>query len=130
MKDEEVKIAKAFAQCADVRLPDGFADRLVARLVELNGFETKNTSLKKVFSRMVLVAASLTLLLGFVPVVMDRSPDRQAELVAAVDEIRPLPPQESQEGQFNALALLGFCREVIRRRVRLIFERSSRRDEE
>ena len=97
MKDEEKKVEEAFLTCANVRLPDDFADRLVTRIRESKESEGKNVSIRTVFARIALVAASLTLLLGFVPNVLDQSSDR-LEIVAHCDEIRPANqtmPQDS-----------------------------------
>ena len=88
MKDEEKKVEEAFLTCANVRLPDDFAVRLVTRIRESKESEGKDVSIRTVFARIALVAASLTLLLGFVPNVLDQSSDR-LEIVAHCDEIRP-----------------------------------------
>lgn len=130
MTDEDTKIEKALRKCADVHLPDDFADRLVKRICESKECGEKKASFKSVFTRIVLVAASLTLLLGFAPGVLDRSPDGQTQVVAHCDKIRALNPAFPQDGQLNALAFLGFCREVVRRRVRAFLVRSRRREEE
>lgn len=130
MTDEDAKIEKALWKRADAHLPDGFADRLVKRIRESREGEEKKTSLKSGFTRIALVAASLTLLLGFVPGVLDHTSNRQAQVVAHCDEIRAVNPTLPQDSQLNALAFLGLCREVIRRRVRSLLVRSRKREEE
>lgn len=129
MTDEDNKIEKALRKCADVHLPEDFADRLVKRIRESRVSE-KKTSLKSVSTRIALIAASLTLLLGFVPGVFDHPSNRQAQVVAHCDEIRAADPMVPQDSQLNALAFLGFCREVIRWRVRSLLVRSRKREEE
>lgn len=130
MTDEETKVAEAFQKCANVRLPDDFADRLVKHIREDKDPAGQKTSLPTVFTRIALVAASLTLLLGFVPNAFDDSSKDRSVIVAHCDEIRPVNPAMPQDGQLNALALLGFCREIIRRRVRSFLTRSRKREEE
>lgn len=130
MTDEDAKIEKALRKCADVHLPDDFADRLVKRIRENRECEEKKTSPKSAFTRIALVAASLTLLLGFVPGVLDHTSSRQAQVVAHCDEIRAARPTLPQDSQLNTLAFLGFCREVIRRRVRSLLVRGRKREEE
>ncbi len=129
MKDEEKKVEEAFQTCANVRLPDDFADRLVTRIRESKESEGKNVSIRTVFARIALVAASLTLLLGFVPNVLDQSSDR-SEIVAHCDEIRPANQTVPQDSHLTTLAFLGFCREAIRRRVRSLLVRSRKREDE
>ena len=129
MKDEEKKVEEAFLTCANVRLPDDFADRLVTRIRESKESEGKNVSIRTVFARIALVAASLTLLLGFVPNVLDQSSDR-SEIVAHCDEIRPATQTVPQDSHLTTLAFLGFCREAIRRRVRSLLVRSRKREDE
>lgn len=130
MTDEDNKIEKALRKCADVHLPDDFADRLVKRIRESRECEEKKTSLKSVFTRIALIAASLTLLLGFVNGAIGYASNGQAQVVAHGDEIRAVNPMLPQDSQLNALAFLGFCREVIRRRVRYLLVRSRKREEE
>lgn len=130
MTDEETKIAEAFRTCSNVRLPDDFADRLVERIRECKECEARKTPLKTVFTRIALVAASLTLLLGFVPSVLDTASDRPTQIIACADEIRPARQTHPEDSQLNALAILGFCREAIRRRVRTLLERSRKREDE
>ena len=125
MTDEDTRIEKALRKCADARLPEGFAERLVKRIRENKESEERKTSLKSGFARIALVAASMTLLLGFVPGVLDHTPDRQAR-----DEIRAVDPTSPQDCQLSALAFLGFCREAIRRRMRSLLVRSRKREEE
>ena len=129
MKDEEKKVEEAFLTCANVRLPADFADRLVTRIRESKESEGKNVSIRTVFARIALVAASLTLLLGFVPNVLDQSSDR-SEIVAHCDEIRPANQTVPQDSHLTTLAFLGFCREAIRRRVRSLLVRSRKREDE
>lgn len=126
--EEELKIAGAFGKCADVRLPDDFADRLVERIRRNESGEAKMKNGKTVFVRGILAAASLTMLLGFVPIMLERPIDTRAEAVSHRSEIRAERNPPPQDGQFSALAFLGFCREVIRRRVRPLLSR--RREEE
>lgn len=131
MTDDEMKIVEAFGKCADARLPDDFADRLVKRIrtgKESEG-EKSPLNLSSPFTRIALVAASLTLLLGFVPNVLDTSSDRPTPIVAHCDEIRPASRTLPQDGQLNTLAFLGFCREAIRRRVRMFLLRNRKRED-
>lgn len=128
--NEETKVVEAFQRCADVRLPEDFADRLVQRVRESKAAEGKETSIKTVFARIALVAASLTMLLGFVPNVLNQPSDRHAAIVAHFDEIRPVSHTAPQDSQLTTLAFLGFCREVIRRRVRSLLVRSRKREDE
>ena len=130
MTDEDTRIEKALRKCADARLPEGFAERLVKRIRENKESEERKTSLKSGFARIALVAASMTLLLGFVPGVLDHAPARQARVAAHGDEIRAVNPTSPQDCQLNALAFLGFCREAIRRRMRSLLVRSRKREEE
>ena len=130
MTDEDTKIERALRKCAEVHLPDDFADRLVKRICESGECGEKKEHPGSVFTRIALVAASLTLLLGFVPGVLDRSPGGRTRVVAHCDEIRAVNPTLPQDGQLNALAFLGFCREAIRRRVRSLAVRGRKREEE
>lgn len=127
MTEDEKRIAEAVRKCVDARLPDDFADRLVKRIRES---KRKTKPLKTVFARMVLIAASLTLLLGFVSNAGNSSSERSSEIIAQFDEIRPADHTLPQDSQLNALALLGFCREVIRRRTKLLSELFRRREDE
>ena len=130
MTDEDIKIEESLKRCADAHLPGDFAERLVKRIREGKECEEKKAPLGSVFTRIALVAASLTLLLGFVPGILDRAPDSRTRVVAHCDEIRATDSTLPQDGQLNALAFLGFCREVIRRRVRTLFARGRKREEE
>lgn len=131
MTDEDAKIEDALRTCADVQLPDDFADRLVKRIRDRGAHEDeKKTPGGTVFARIALVAASLTLLLGFVPGALDRSSGQRMQSAVPCDEIRAMDPALPQDSQLNALAFLGFCREVIRRRVRSFLERGRKREEE
>lgn len=129
MTKDEKRIVEAVRKCADARLPDDFADRLVKRIRESRD-QIKSKSFKTVFTRMALVAASLTLLLGFVPTVMDSAPEHPRRIVAQIGELRPANHTLPQDDQLNALALLGFCREVVRRRAKPLFKLFGRRRDE
>lgn len=130
MTDEDAKIRNALRTCADVRLPDDFADRLVKRIRERGTHEERKTSGGTVFTRIVLVAASLTLLLGFVPGVLENPSGKRTGSTVLRDEIRAKDPALPRDSQLNALAFLGFCREVIRRRVRSFLDRGRKREDE
>ena len=117
MTNDEKKIAEAIRRSVDVRLPEEFADRLVQRIRE----DKKGDCgvLGKGLARVVLVAASVTLLLGFVPTVFDHSDAERDVRIVHFDEIRPSDPNRvPSDFQLNGLALFGFCREAIRRRVK------------
>lgn len=129
MTDEDTKIEEAFKQCSEARLPADFADRLVRRVRE-NAQAEKSGQLKGLAARIVLVAASVTLLLGFAPMVFDRSGEDRAAEVAQVDAIRPAHSSVPQDGQLSALGLLGFCHEIVRRRVKPLVNRFRRRRED
>lgn len=133
MTDDEMKIVEAFGKCADARLPDDFADRLVKRIRTGKDPEGEKSPLipqpHPSSLHLALVAASLTLLLGFVPNVLDTSSDRPTPIVAHCDEIRPASRTLPQDGQLNTLAFLGFCREAIRRRVRMFLLRNRKRED-
>ena len=117
MTEEEKKIAEAIRRSVDVRLPEDFADRFVQRIRE--GKKGDSGVLGKGLARVVLVAASVTLLLGFVPTVFDHSDTERNARVAQCDSIRPSDPNRMpSDFQLNGLALFGFCREAIRRRVK------------
>ena len=129
MTDDEKKIAEAIRRSVDVRLPEEFADRLVQRIRE----DKKGDCgvLGKGLARVVLVAASVTLLLGFVPTVFDRSDEGRNACVAQCDSIRPTDPNRvPSDFQLNGLALFGFCREAIRRRVKPLVQCFCKRREE
>lgn len=129
MTEDEKKIVDVFRKCADVRLSDGFADRLVRHIRE-KGAKPEAKTIKAVFARIAFVAASLTLVLGFVPNALDTRTADKAAQVARHDVIRPVNHTQPQDGQLNALAFLGFCREMIRRRVRPLAERLRKREDE
>ena len=80
---------------------------------------------------MVLVAASVTLLLGFVPTVFDHPDEGRDARVAQCDSIRPSDPNRvPSDFQLTGLAMFGFCREVIRRRVKPLVQCFCKRREE
>ena len=119
MTEDEKKIAEAIRRSVDVRLPEDFADRLVQRIREGEKDPRDRGVLGKGLARVVLVAASVTLLLGFVPTVFDHSDAERNARVAQYDSIRPSDPDGMpSDFQLNGLALFGFCREAIRRRVK------------
>ena len=118
MTEDEKKIAEAIRKSVDVRLPEDFADRLVQRIREGKKDVKDHGVLCKGLARVVLVAASVTLLLGFVPTVFDHSEEGREVLVAKCDTIRPSEPNRMpSDFQLNGLALFGFCREAIRKVV-------------
>ena len=119
MTDDEKKIAEAIRRSVDVRLPEDFADRLVQRLREGKKDAKDRGILGKGLARVVLVAASVTLLLGFVPTVFERDDAGRDVRIVHFDEIRPSDPNRMpSDFQLNSLAMFGFCREAIRRRVK------------
>ena len=119
MTDDEKKIAEAIRRSVDVRLPEDFADRLVQRIREEKKDPRDRGVLGKGLARVVLVAASVTLLLGFVPGVFERDDAGRDVRIVHFDEIRPSDPNRiPSDFQLNGLALFGFCREAIRRRVK------------
>ena len=120
MTEDEKKIAEAIRRSVDdVRLPEDFADRLVHRIREEKKAPRDRGVLGKGLARVVLVAASVTLLLGFVPTVFERDDAGRDARVAQCDSIRPSDPgRMPSDFQLNGLALFGFCREAIRRRVK------------
>ena len=123
MTDDEKKIAEAIRRSVDVRLPEDFADRLVQRIREGEKNPRDHGVLGKGLARIVLVAASVTLLLGFVPTVFDHSDAGREIRVVQCDSIRPSDPNRvPSDFQLNGLALFGFCREAIRRRVKQIVQ--------
>ena len=82
-------------------------------------------------ARVVLVAASVTLLLGFVPTVFDHSDEGGDARVAQCDSIRPSDPNRvPSDFQLTGIALFGFCREAIRRRVKPLVRCFCKRREE
>ena len=131
MTDDEKKIAEAIRRSVDVRLPEDFADRLVQRIREGKKDAKDHGVLGRGLARVVLVAASVTLLLGFVPAVFDRSDAGRDIRVAQCDSIRPSDPNRMpSDFQLNGLALFGFCREAIRRRVKPLVQCFCKRREE
>ena len=132
MTDDEKKIAEAIRRSVDVRLPEDFADRLVQRIHEGKKDPRDRGVLGKGLARIVLVAASVTLLLGFAPAVFDHSDAERNARVAHCDAIRPTDPNRMpSDFQLSGLAMFGFCREAIRRRVKpLVQFFCKRKDEE
>lgn len=128
MTTEDLKIAEAFKKCAVARLSPASANRLVNRLLT-HAKTPKKSSKKPTLARLALIAASLTLLMGFVPF-LKSPPETSPALIASLDEVRPHSPALPQENQLNTLAFLGFCREIIRRRSRTLVERFKRRRDE
>ena len=119
MTKDEKKIAEAIRRSVDVRLPEDFADRLVQRIREGKKDSHDRGVLGKGLARVVLVAASVTLLLGFVPGVFERNDAGRDVRIVHFDEIRPSDPNRvPSDFQLTGLALFGFCREAIRRRVK------------
>ena len=119
MTDDEKKIAEAIRRSVDVRLPEDFADRLVQRIREGKKDAKNHGVWGKGLARVVLVAASVTLLLGFVPTVFERDDAGRDVRIVHFDEIRPSDPNRMpSDFQLNGLALFGFCREAIRCRVK------------
>ena len=117
MTEDEKKIAEVIRRSVDVRLPEDFADRLVQRIHE--GKKGDRGVLGKGLARVVLVAASVTLLLGFVPGVFERDDAGRDVRIVHFDEIRPTDPNRMpSDSQLTGLAMFGFCREAIRRRVK------------
>ena len=131
MTEDEKKIAEAIRRSVDVRLPEDFADRLVQRIREGKKDVKDHGVLGKGLARVVLVAASVTLLLGFVPVVFERDDAGREARVAQCDSIRPSDPNRMpSDFQLNGLALFGFCREAIRRRVKPLVQCFCKRKDE
>ena len=119
MTEDEKKIAEAIRRSVDVRLPEEFADRLVQRIRGGEKNPRDRGVLGKGLARVLLVAASVTLLLGFVPGVFERNDAGRDVRIVHFDEIRPSDPNRTpSDFQLNGLALFGFCREAIRRRVK------------
>ena len=131
MTEDEKKIAEAIRRSVDVRLPEDFADRLVHRIREGKKDVKDHGVLGKGLARVVLVAASVTLLLGFVPTVFERDDAGRDVRIVHLDEIRPSDPNRMpSDFQLNGLALFGFCREAIRRRVKPLVQCFCKRREE
>ena len=131
MTEDEKKIAEAIRRCADVRLPEDFADRLVQRIREGKKEAKDHGVLGRGLARVVLVAASVTLLLGFVPGVFERDDAGRDVRIVHFDEIRPTDPNRMpSDFQLTGLAMFGFCREAIRRRVKPLVQCFCKRREE
>ena len=131
MTEEEKKIAEAIRRSVDVRLPEDFADRLVQRIREGKKDAKDHGVLAKGLARVVLVAASVTLLLGFVPGVFDRNDAGRDVRIVHFDEIRPTDPNRvPSDFQLTGLAMFGFCREAIRRRVKPLVQCFCKRKDE
>ena len=131
MTEEEKKIAEAIRRSVDVRLPEDFADRLVQRIREGKKDAKDHGVLGKGLARVVLVAASVTLLLGFVPGVFERDDAGRDVRIVHFDEIRPTDPNRMpSDFQLTGLALFGFCREAIRRRVKPLVQCFCKRKDE
>lgn len=131
MTEDEKKIAEAIRKSVDVRLPEDFADRLVQRIREGKEDVKDHGVLCKGLARVVLVAASVTLLLGFVPTVFERDDAGRDIRIVHFDEIRPSDPNRMpSDFQLNGLALFGFCREAIRRRVKPLVQCFCKRKDE
>lgn len=121
MTEKEQKLAAAFRRAADARLPKDFADRLVRRI---NATKGKN------LARMALLAASLTMLFGFVPVMMPDCTTENGASAVCHDSLRPGGGSRRPADALDGWAFLGFCHEALRRRVRTLLERYRRREEE
>ena len=131
MTDDEKMIAEAIRKSVDVRLPEDFADRLVQRIREGKKDAKDHGVLGKGLARVVLVAASVTLLLGFVPGVFERNDAGRDVRIVHLDEIRPSDPNGvPSDFQLTGLAMFGFCREAIRRRVKPLVQCFCKRREE
>ena len=131
MTEDEKKIAEAIRRSVDVRLPEDFADRLVQRIREGKKDAKDRGVLGKGLARVVLVAASVTLLLGFVPTVFERNDAGRDVRIVHFDEIRPSDPNRMpSDFQLTGLAMFGFCREAIRRRVKPLVQCFCKRREE
>ena len=141
MTEDEKKIAEAIRRSVDVRLPEDFADRLVQRIregkKEVPSFAKATEDRKdcgvlgKGLARVVLVAASVTLLLGFIPTVFDHPDSGRDVRIVHFDEIRPSDPSRvPSDSQLTGLAMFGICREAIRRRVKPLVQRFCKRREE
>ena len=131
MTEDEKKIAEAIRRSVDARLPEDFADRLVQRIREGKNDSRDRGVWGKGLARVVLVAASVTLLLGFVPTVFDHSDAGRDVRVVQCDAIRPSDPNRvPSDFQLNGLALFGFCREAIRCRVKPLVQCFCKRREE
>ena len=131
MTEDEKKITEAIRRSVDVRLPEDFADRLVQR-IRVGKKDAKDRGvLGRWLARVVLVAASVTLLLGFVPTVFERDDAGRDVRIVHFDEIRPSDPNRlPSDFQLTGIALFGFCREAIRRRVKPLVQCFCKRREE
>ena len=131
MTEDEKKIAEAIRKSVEVRLPEDFADRLVQRIREGKKDPCDCGVIGKGLARAVLIAASVTLLLGFVPAVFDHSDVGRDARVVQCDSIRPSDPNRvPSDFQLTGLALFGFCREAIRRRVKPLVQCFCKRKDE
>ena len=131
MTEDEKKIAEAIRKSVDVRLPEDFADRLVQRIREGKKDAKDRGVLGRGLARVVLVAASVTLLLGFVPGVFERNDAGRDVRIVHFDEIRPTDPNRMpSDFQLTGLAMFGFCREAIRRRVKPLVQCFCKRKDE
>ena len=131
MTEDEKKIAEAIRRSVNVRLPEDFADRLVQRIRVGEKSPRDRGVLGKGLARVVLVAASVTLLLGFVPGVFERDDAGRDVRIVHFDEIRPTDPNRMpSDFQLTGLALFGFCREAIRRRVKPLVQCFCKRKDE
>ena len=131
MTEDEKKIAEAIRRSVDVRLPEDFADRLVQRIREGKKDAKDHGVLGRGLARVVLVAASVTLLLGFVPGVFERDDAGRDVRIVHFDEIRPTDPNRvPSDFQLTGLAMFGFCREAIRRRMKPLVRCFCKRREE
>ena len=131
MTEDEKKIAEAIRRSVDVRLPEDFADRLVQRIREGKKDAKDHGVLGRGLARVVLVAASVTLLLGFVPGVFERDDAGHDVRIVHFDEIRPTDPNRvPSDFQLTGLAMFGFCREAIRRRVKPLVQCFCKRKDE
>ncbi len=132
MTDDEKKIAEAISRSVDVRLPEDFADRFVQRIRKEKRDGIGCGVLSEGLARAIFIAASVTLLLGFVPTVFDHAEEGREVRVVNCDAIRPSDPNRMpSDFQLTGLALFGFCREAIRRRVKpLVRCFCKRKDEE
>ena len=131
MTDDEKKIAEAIRRSVDVRLPEDFADRLVQRIREGKKDSRDCGVLGRGLARVVLVAASVTLLLGFVPTVFEGDDAERDVRIVHLDEIHPSDPNRMpSDFQLTGLAMFGFCREAIRRRVKPLVQCFCKRREE
>ena len=122
--DDDVKTAELFKKCADRKLPDDFADRLLSRI---KAEEKASGRFSHRLGQIALLAASITLLCGFVPGLVRDMRQDPAQTVMHVDGIQPAR-HALPESELTGWAMLGLCREVIRRRVRPLFQCFRRRE--